>query len=109
MPAKTKPRKLPALTALAALEEAADCLKILAHAHRLRIIQMLLRDRYSVGELARACGIPSHMASEHLRLMQHCGFLTSQKEGRKAYYQVVEPHLANIISCIEKRYGAGAD
>ena len=66
---------------------------------------MLLRNRYTVGELAAACGIPSHMASEHLRLMQHCGFLVNQKEGRKAYYRVVETHLASIIACIEERFG----
>ncbi len=97
--------KLAALTPLDALEQAAECLKILAHPHRLRIVQMLLRDRYTVGELAEACGIPSHMASEHLRLMQRCGFLTNEREGRKAYYRIVETHLAGIIACIESRFG----
>src|SRR5580658_8169034 len=72
------------LTPLPAFEEAAECLRTLAHPHRLRMIQMLLRDRYTVGELAESCGIPSHMASEHLRLMQRCGFLINEKEGRKA-------------------------
>lgn len=94
------------LTPLADLEKAAECLKTLAHPHRLRIVQMLLRGRYTVGELAHACGIPSHMASEHLRLMQRCGFLSSKKEGRKAYYEIGEPHLANIMACIEDRFGA---
>lgn len=107
MPGKTKSRKLSALTSLDALKQAAECLKTLAHAHRLRIVQMLIRDRYTVGELAQECGIPSHMASEHLRLMQRCGFLTSEKDGRKAYYQIAEPALTNIMACIEKRYGAG--
>lgn len=92
------------LTPLPALEQAAECLKTLAHPHRLRIVQMLLRGRYTVGELAEACEIPSHMASEHLRLMQRCGFLTSQKEGRKAYYEVAEPHLENILKCVEDRF-----
>ncbi len=88
------------LTDLDDLNQAADCLRILAHPHRLRIVQMLLRDEYTVGELAEACGIASHMASEHLRLMQRCGFLESDKEGRKRYYKVTEPHLANILECI---------
>ena len=105
MTTKTKSAKLPRLTSLDALEQAAECLKTLAHPHRLRMVQMLLRGRYTVGELAEACGIPSHMASEHLRLMQRCGFLTSQKEGRKAYYQIVETHLANIMTCVEARFG----
>src|SRR6185437_4309011 len=104
MNAKTKPRKLAKLTTLDALEQAAECLKTLAHPHRLRMVQMLLRGRYTVGELAGACGIPSHMASEHLRLMQRCGFLTSEKDGRNVYYQIAEPHLANIMACIEARF-----
>lgn len=64
---------------LDALAEAAECLRLLAHPHRLRMIQMLLQGRYAVGELAEACEIPSHMASEHLRLMQRSGFLAAEK------------------------------
>lgn len=45
------------------------------------------------------------MASEHLRLMQRCGLLCSRKEGRKTFYQVAEPHLADIMACIEARFG----
>lgn len=105
MPTKTKSADRPRLTPLDALTLAAECLKTLAHPHRLRMVQMLLQGRYTVGELADSCGIPSHMASEHLRLMQRCGFLTSEKDGRKAYYQIVERHLASIMSCIEARFG----
>jgi DNA-binding transcriptional ArsR family regulator len=101
----TSPEKLSKLTSLAALEQAAECLKTLAHPHRLRMVQMLLAGRYSVGELAEACGIPSHMASEHLRLMQRCGFLTNVKEGRKAFYQIAERHLSQIMACIVERFG----
>ena len=105
MATKTKLVSRPKLTSLNALTQAAECLKTLAHPHRLRMVQMLLQGRYTVGELAEACGIPSHMASEHLRLMQRCGFLNSEKEGRNAYYQIVETHLANIMACIEARFG----
>lgn len=93
------------LTNLDALGDAAECLRALAHPHRLRMVQMLLQGDYTVGELAEACDLPSPMASEHLRLMQRCGFLTSEKEGRKVYYRVVEPHLKSILKCIEDRFG----
>lgn len=96
------------LTDLDALGQAAECLRALAHPHRLRMVQMLLQGEYTVGELAEACELPSAMASEHLRLMQRCGFLTSDKEGRKVYYRVAEPHLENILKCIEDRFGATA-
>jgi DNA-binding transcriptional ArsR family regulator len=92
---------------LEALSQAAECLRVLAHPHRLRMVQMLLAGRYSVGELAEACDLPTPMASEHLRLMQRCGFLTSEKEGRHVYYAIAEPHLADIMKCIEARFWAG--
>src|SRR6516162_8727227 len=105
MTTKVKESKAMRLTPLEALEQAAECLKTIAHSHRLRMIQMLLQGRYTVGELAEACEIPSHMASEHLRLMQRCGLLTAEKDGRKAYYQIAEPHLGNIMACVEARFG----
>ena len=91
-------------TDLQALGEAAECLRVLAHPHRLRMIQMLLADEFTVGELAEACELPTAMASEHLRLMQRCGFLTSQKDGRRVFYRVAEPHLKNIMQCLEQRF-----
>ena len=97
--------KRPKLVPLDDLTVAAECLKTIAHPHRLRMIQMMLHGRYTVGELAEACAIPSHMASEHLRLMQRCGLLDSEREGRRAYYRVTEPHLQSIMRCVEGRFG----
>jgi len=86
------------------LEEAAECLRTLAHPVRLRMVQMMLHHEYTVGELAEACEIRSHMASEHLRLMQRCHFLDCRREGRRRYYYVVETQLASLMKCIEKHF-----
>jgi len=93
------------LLAIEVLEKAADCLRTLAHPHRLRMIQLLLQESQSVGELAAACEIPSHMASEHLRLLKDRGFLKSERQGRNVYYRIAEPGLANIMQCVAMRYG----
>jgi DNA-binding transcriptional ArsR family regulator len=79
----------------------AERLRILAHPHRLRMVEMLLAGKYSVGELAESCSIPSHMASEHLRLMQHCGLLGSEKEGRYTFYRIAEPNLQRLLLCLK--------
>jgi ArsR family transcriptional regulator, zinc-responsive transcriptional repressor len=92
-------------TDLEGLREAAECLRTLAHPMRLRMIQLMLRDELTVGELAEACGIPSHVASEHLRMMQHCGLLARRQEGRCIYYQVAEPTVKRLMECIESRFG----
>lgn len=103
--AQSKPNRTKEVTS-AAFEQAAECLRVLAHPHRLKMVQMLLETQYTVGELAEACEIAPHMASEHLRLMQHCGFLESEKDGQKRYYRVIEPQLANIMHCVEERFGS---
>jgi len=89
---------------MAALNNAAECLKALAHPVRLRMVQLLLAGRYTVGELAADCDIPDNVASENLRLMQRCGFLSNEREGRRVYYRVAEPHLAQLMACIEGRF-----
>ncbi|EMI53096.1 ArsR/SmtB family transcription factor [Rhodopirellula sallentina] len=86
------------------LGDAAECLKTLAHPVRLRMVQLLLHGRYTVGELAADCEVPDNVASEHLRLLQRCGFFTSEREGRRVFYQVAEPHLAKLMACIEGRF-----
>ena len=47
------------------------------------MVQLLLQGRHTAGELAEDCAVPDNVASEHLRLMLRCGFLTSEREGRK--------------------------
>lgn len=87
------------------LERAAECLRTLSHPVRLRMVELLLSGRYTVGELAEKCGVLQHVASEHLRLMQHCRLLGREKEGRKTFYTVAEPGLAAIMQCIHNRFG----
>ncbi|PHQ33972.1 ArsR/SmtB family transcription factor [Rhodopirellula bahusiensis] len=84
--------------------DAAECLRTIAHPVRLRIVQLLLHGRYTVGELAADCEIQDNVGSEHLRLLQRCGFLTSERDGRRVYYSVAEPHLENLMDCIEGRF-----
>lgn len=99
-PKKTKPLDLESLTL------AAECLKALAHPHRLQIVQLLLSgQQLSVNEIAEHCELNQPTTSDHLRLMQRCGFLNSQRSGRTVYYAVAEPHLADIMACIQNRFG----
>ncbi len=93
------------LISLEDLERAAGCLRTIAHPHRLRIIQILLLTPCSVGQLAEACGIPSNVASEHLRLLKDRGLLVSRRDGRKIFYSVEEPALQSIMHCVKKRFG----
>ncbi len=87
------------------LTRAAECLKTLAHPHRLHMVQLLLKQEHTVGELAEACGIPSHMASEHLRLMKDRGLLAFERRGRCIYYRAASEGLVGIMACVQCHYG----
>ena len=104
MPTATPPSSKD-LIPLDSLEEAAECLRTLAHPCRLRMVQMLLRGRHTVGELAEACGIQPHQASEHLGRMKDRGLLSARREGRNTYYEIAEDGLESIMQCVEKRFG----
>lgn len=99
------PKTKTAMLGIDTLEKAAECLKTLSHPHRLMMIQILLEGSCTVGLLAEACGIPSNMASEHLRLLRDRGFLSSERQGRQVFYHIAEPGLANIMQCVAMRYG----
>lgn len=85
-------------------ERAAECLRTLAHPGRLQLVQWLLDDRYTVGELAQRAGLAPNVASEHLKHMERCGLLASEREGRRVYYRVAEAPVRKIMQCIESRF-----
>jgi ArsR family transcriptional regulator, zinc-responsive transcriptional repressor len=93
------------LTDLEDLGQAAECLRTLAHPHRLRMVQMMIQGQYTVGELAQACEIPSASASLHLRKMQSCGLLSAMRDGQRIFYEVADPSLGRILDCIVSRFG----
>jgi DNA-binding transcriptional ArsR family regulator len=88
------------LIGMDALAKASDCLRLMAHPVRLRMAEILMQGEFPVHQIAELCELPSHQASEHLRLMQGHGFLSSQRRGRAVYYKIVSPNLPGLINCI---------
>ena len=84
----------------AIFREAAKCLRILSHPVRLQLVDLLLQDAYSVGELAEECGLLPHVTSEHLRKLETCGLLTKEKKGRSTYYRSAQDCVGQIMACI---------
>ena len=89
---------------LECLSQAAECLRALAHPMRLKMLFLVEENRWTVGEIAKSCSIRSHVASEHLRLMQRCGMLSVEKEGQKAYYQICESQVHSILACMREKF-----
>jgi ArsR family transcriptional regulator, zinc-responsive transcriptional repressor len=87
------------------LTDAAACLKVMAHPVRLRIVDILMQGGFSVGEIAELCESPQNQICEHLRLMQNCGLLASERRGRTVYYKITSPQLPALLGCVREHCG----
>ncbi|MFP4355687.1 MAG: ArsR/SmtB family transcription factor [Phycisphaerae bacterium] len=103
--AKSRAKTQPDLLSETFLAQAAEVLKVMAHPVRLRIVDILMQGRFPVGQIAEMCDLPSHQASEHLRLLKGQGLLDSRREGRTVYYEIASPRLPSLLKCIRNTCG----
>ncbi len=82
------------------LDRAAECLKVMAHPVRLRIVNILMQGEYAVHEIAELCKTSANQTCEHLRLLKGHGLLSSERRGRTVYYKIANPQLPGLIHCI---------
>lgn len=87
---------------MAVLENAAAVLRVLAHPHRLKMVELLHARRLTVGELAERIGIAPHACSQHLNIMKAHGILKRARNGRSIYYEVDNPNALTMLDCIRK-------
>jgi DNA-binding transcriptional ArsR family regulator len=83
-----------------AFEKAADCLKVMAHPVRLKMVHILMQGEFAVHEIAEACNVSPNQTCEHLRLLKGHGLLSSERRGRTVYYKIASPQLPGLIECI---------
>jgi len=86
------------------LREVAECLKVLAHPARLRMVETILHGPITVGDLAEACGLTVPVTSGHLRLLERCGLLNATREGRHRFYSPARPCLAGLMDCVRHEF-----
>jgi DNA-binding transcriptional ArsR family regulator len=84
-----------------ALQRAAETLKMLAHPQRLRLIEILEREReVPVYALVEETGFPQAVVSQHLNQMRRVGLLDSERRGKEMWYSISDPRALSILNCI---------
>jgi len=103
---KKRIQKRPPLP-VALLERMAVMLRVLAHPHRLKIIE-LLEDVQSapVSWIHGALDLPQAATSQHLNHMKRAGLLKSSRHGKEVWYEIADPRALTILGCIRKKQGA---
>ncbi len=82
------------------LEEAAECLRVMAHPVRLKMVSILMQGEFAVHEIAELCKTSANQTCEHLRLLKGHGLLSSERRGRTVYYRIASPRLPKLVECI---------
>lgn len=82
-------------------EAAVECLAALAHAHRLNVFRLLIKEGpsgLSAGEIARRLGISPSALSFHLSQLEGAGLLRSWRVQRSIFYAVQIEGIKCLLS-----------
>ncbi len=82
------------------LEKMAMIFKAIANPVRLQIVNVLLRNEFIVGELAKALGTGQPHTSQQLSILKFAGVLKSRRDGKKTYYSLANDSIKRIVKLI---------
>ncbi len=86
------------------LERMAGALKILAHVHRLKLVEILQREGEApVHVLMERIGLPQATISQHLNQMRRAGLVRALRRGKEVWYSIADPSALTILDCIRKK------
>jgi ArsR family transcriptional regulator len=81
----------------AELERAAQLLRALGDAPRLRLLQLLASQERCVTELVETLQEKFPTVSQRLRLLRTEGLLRRRREGKHVYYALADRHVADLM------------
>ena len=84
----------------ATLARAADVIKLLGHADRLKIVEVLENAEATVSEIQDVLEMPQAIVSQHLAKMRGCTVVAARREGNHVFYRIIEPKVHHILHCI---------
>ena len=91
------------------LERMASVLRVLAHPHRLKIVEFLERSGSAPVSLVQtSLSLPQSATSQHLGMMKRVGLLASSRQGKEIWYRIADPRALTILDCIRKKSGVKA-
>ena len=64
---------------------------------RLRLLEFVLHEEKSVSACVEHVGLAQGRVSTHLACLADCGFVQVRREGRFAFYRVVDPRVAELV------------
>lgn len=80
-----------------AAQELASFMQPLGHYVRIQIIEELRAGELDVSTLQKKIGLPQSTVSQHLAILKGHHLIKERKEGRRVYYNLIDPELAEWL------------
>ena len=84
------------------IEIAAQCLKVMSHPARLRILCALRQGEQTVQKLEYYTGIKQSTLSQHLALLKSRGVLVSRRETTYSFYSFSNDQITKLFDLIKE-------
>lgn len=76
----------------------AELLKTLGHPIRLKIIEVLIRNKSCVKNIWEALGLPQATVSQHLVSLKNKGIVSCKRDGVMMCYELVDKRIERIFN-----------
>lgn len=89
-----------------AYETQSEFLKVISHATRLAILDILRDGEQCVCHIEAMLKLRQAYISQHLMILKQAGLLDSRREGLNLYYRVVKPEVFTVLDILSSVTGA---
>ena len=85
---------------LQVFEQFAELARVLGHAHRLELIELVSQGERSVERLAEVTGLSIANTSQHLQQLRRGGFVQSRRDGKRVLYRLADGPILSLIAAL---------
>lgn len=82
------------------LRRAAEIIKLLGHAERLKIVEVLEGGEATVSDIQEQLGLAQAIVSQHLAKLRAANVVTARRDGVHVHYRLTEEKVHHILECI---------
>jgi DNA-binding transcriptional ArsR family regulator len=79
----------------------AERLRLLGQPLRVKLVDRLAARTTSVQELVDTLETTQQNISQHLGILQRAGVVARHKEGTRVRYELIDPHVLQLLECAE--------
>ncbi len=84
------------------LEEKAEFIHALANPIRLKILQIIGKEKVCVNDISKILKIRQPNISQHLNILRNSGILKKKREGKTICYTIIRPGVMELLDDIDK-------